>query len=116
MLLEQAIRACFESAQDNQFIYVIPADFPAFEGHFPGNPLLPGVCQCSLCADALGRLNGRPMEIESISRSKFIAPIRPGQRVLITLTSRPDGQIAAELKNPQDGSKFCQLIFSGRNV
>ncbi len=115
MSLEQAISACFESAQGNRFIYVIPADFPAFKGHFPGNPLLPGVCQCGLCADALGRMLGRPMEIASISRSKFIAPIRPSQRILIVLTPRNDGQISAELQNAKNGTKFCQLIFSGRN-
>lgn len=116
MSLEQAFAACFESRQENEFTYVIPVDFPAFKGHFVGNPLLPGVCQFGLCADALGRMLGKPMEIATITRSKFMAPIRPGQRVLLTLDSKTDGQIKAELKNPQDGSKFCQLIFSGRSL
>ena len=116
MPIEQAIAACFESANENQFFYVIAPDFPAFNGHFPGNPLLPGVCQFGLCADALGRMLKTPVEIASISRCKFVAPIRPGQRVQVVLTNRPDGKISAELKNPQVQSRFCQLTFTGRNL
>ena len=116
MSIEQALAACFASAQENQFFYVIPPDFPAFNGHFPGNPLLPGVCQFGLCADALGRMLKKPVKIAAISRCKFVAPIRPGQQVQITLTKRPDGKISAELKNPQDDTRFCQLTVKGRTL
>ena len=116
MSLEKALAACFERADNNQFFYVIPVDFPAFEGNFPGNPLLPGVCQLGLCCDALSRMLGKRVELRSVSRCKFIAPIRPGQKVKITLTPRPDGQTGAELIDPQTGARNCQLIFSGRNV
>ena len=116
MSLEKALAACFQGAQDNRFWYQIPADFPAFNGHFPGNPLLPGVCQLGLCADALGRKLNKRVEVASVSRCKFIAPIRPLDKVQITLVLRPDGQMSAELVDPQDGRKFCQLIFSGRVI
>ena len=114
MSLEKVLAACFQGAQENRFLYQIPADFPAFNGHFPGNPLLPGVCQLGLCADALGRQLRKRVEIAAVSRCKFIAPIRPQDLVQITLTTRPDGQMSAELTNPQDGRKFCQVIFSGK--
>ena len=114
MSIEKALAACFESARENQFFYRVKDDFPAFNGHFPGNPVLPGVCQFGLCADALGRWLGKPMEIAAVVRCKFIAPIRPGKQVVVSLSKRPDGQLSAELKNTQDGTKFCQLVFSGR--
>ncbi len=111
MSIEKIISSYFESAQENKFTYLIPTDSPAFGGHFPGNPLLPGVCQLGLCADALGRKIGKPVEIKSVSRCKFSMPVRPGQRVQVVLTERPDGQILAELMHPQEGNKICKLVF-----
>lgn len=114
MSVETALKNAFVSASGNRFLYHIAPDFPAFNGHFPGNPLLPAVCQMGLCADALSRLTGKPLEIKSVCRSKFMRPVLPGADVQLTLSPRPDGQFLAELADPAHGRKFSQLIFSAR--
>jgi 3-hydroxyacyl-[acyl-carrier-protein] dehydratase len=58
----------------------IAADHPAFQGHFPGNPLLPGV---SLLAEVIEAVL-RDAELSTlvgccprIGIAKFLAPVRP---------------------------------------
>ncbi len=110
MSLETALKNCFLKAQENQFIYIIPPDFPAFEGHFPGNPLLPAVCQTGLCADALSRQAGKTLEIVTVARAKFMRPVLPGARVQIMLLPRQDGKTLCELTDAENGQKFSQII------
>jgi 3-hydroxymyristoyl/3-hydroxydecanoyl-(acyl carrier protein) dehydratase len=71
----------------------IPADHPSFAGHFPGQPLLPGVVVVSLILEALlddpllaQRLGPAP----KLASAKFLAPVRPGS--VLTLQWQPEGQ------------------------
>lgn len=59
----------------------VPIDHPAFAGHFPGQPLLPGV---SLLAEVLEAVMQDAALSAAVGRSprlgtaKFLAPVRPG--------------------------------------
>jgi 3-hydroxymyristoyl/3-hydroxydecanoyl-(acyl carrier protein) dehydratase len=67
-----------------------PPDHPAAQGHFPGNPLIPGAL---LLAGALQEIaGGLGVGLSScrIRSAKFVAPVRPGERVTIEY-SRPAG-------------------------
>lgn len=75
----------------------VPADLPAFEGHFDGDPVLPGVfllerivvAQARAAWPDLGGLRGA-------RRLKFSRPVRPGDALTLRLTRRP-GAVAFEL-------------------
>jgi 3-hydroxyacyl-[acyl-carrier-protein] dehydratase len=66
----------------------IASDHPAFAGHFPGQPLLPGV---SLLAEVLESVLGEPSLAALVGRTprvasvKFLAPVRPGARLVVRL-------------------------------
>lgn len=65
----------------------IGSDHPAFDGHFPGQPLLPGVVLLSEVLEAL--LRAAPEAIGSnprISTVKFLAPVRPGAHLEVRWT------------------------------
>lgn len=73
--------------------WVLAADHPAFAGHFPGEPILPGVAILAAVLDAIGTragLSGR----SHWRVAKFHSPARPGDALLIALTRRAGDQFA----------------------
>lgn len=64
----------------------IAADHPAFDGHFPGQPVLPGV---ALLAEVLEAALREPTLAACIGNAprlavvKFLAPVRPGTSLAI---------------------------------
>lgn len=67
----------------------VPADHPAFAGHFPGRPLLPGVALLSQVLEALlqdaqaaAHLGAAP----TLNTVKFLAPVGPGAALEIRWT------------------------------
>jgi UDP-3-O-[3-hydroxymyristoyl] N-acetylglucosamine deacetylase/3-hydroxyacyl-[acyl-carrier-protein] dehydratase len=86
---------------------------PYFNGHFPGNPVMPGVLQLEAMAQAAGVLvvkynkwAPRPAFFMSADKVKFRKPVRPGDQVRIhaKLLKVRSGKIAiAEVSCSVDG-------------
>jgi 3-hydroxymyristoyl/3-hydroxydecanoyl-(acyl carrier protein) dehydratase len=75
-------------------VFEIPPDHPAFAGHFPGRPLLPGVVLLSLVLEALERqpaLRSRLGPQPRIDSAKFLAPVGPGARLVAQLREHGSG-------------------------
>ncbi len=56
-----------------------------FQGHFPGNPILPGVFQLEMikfCIEALFKVS---LNIRKVNRTKFSRPILPGMSVMVEI-------------------------------
>ena len=73
--------------------FFIGADFPAFSGHFPGNPLLPGVAQIELCLLAASRLAGRALTVKALQKAKFTRPVLPDTKLSIKITADGDRRL-----------------------
>lgn len=61
----------------------IPATHPSLAGHFPGNPVVPGVVLLDEVAAALQRRYDR--RIAGFSQVKFVAPLLPEQIAVLQL-------------------------------
>jgi 3-hydroxymyristoyl/3-hydroxydecanoyl-(acyl carrier protein) dehydratase len=55
----------------------------AFDGHFPGNPLLPGAFQIEMVRLVAESLMDARCTITEVTRAKFSSPIHPGEEVRV---------------------------------
>jgi 3-hydroxymyristoyl/3-hydroxydecanoyl-(acyl carrier protein) dehydratase len=63
--------------------FSIASDHPAFAGHFPGMPVVPGVVLLDEALHALGRMRNLDFSDCRISAAKFLSPVLPGQQLCI---------------------------------
>ena len=61
----------------------VPPDSPWFDGHFPGEPVLPGVAQIGMVFDAISKARNRDLRISGVRRVRFKRMIRPGDQLKV---------------------------------
>lgn len=70
----------------------LPADCPAFDGHFPATPILPAVAQVDW-AIRLARENfALPPHFNSLRSLKFLRIVQPPVRLTLELAPTADGR------------------------
>ncbi|BCS88445.1 3-hydroxyacyl-ACP dehydratase FabZ family protein [Pseudodesulfovibrio sediminis] len=80
--------------------FTFDKDFIGFDGHFPGNPILPAVVQLmagSMAAtEAIDATTGKQVTPVGAGRAKFLKQIAPGDLLKVTgkLKSKKDETIA----------------------
>lgn len=72
---------------------VFQPDHPALQGHFPGNPIIPGAVLLSETLKAIEAGLGISLAPFQIRSAKFLHPARPGDRVLIQFSRTAQGEI-----------------------
>jgi 3-hydroxymyristoyl/3-hydroxydecanoyl-(acyl carrier protein) dehydratase len=70
----------------------IPPESLWFSGHFPGEPILPGIAQLGIAYDAVCKALGCRINISGFSRVKFKKIIRPGDSLKVIITPKEDRQ------------------------
>jgi acyl-coenzyme A synthetase/AMP-(fatty) acid ligase len=90
--------------------FVIDAGHPALAGHFPGNPVVPGVVLLDHAILQIGAALGRPLAVSQVGTVKFLSPVRPGERVEV------DHQMQDEDSAAGLASIRFRLSAGGRDV
>ncbi len=62
-----------------------------FAGHFPDQPILPGVFQLEMARAAAEWTLQRPLWIRAVRKAKFLRPVRPNETVRVNLKLSEDG-------------------------
>ncbi len=62
------------------------AQHKIFEGHFPGQPVLPGVCQLQMVKELLERATAQKLFLSEAGNCKFLQMIDPTQTNVLVIT------------------------------
>jgi 3-hydroxymyristoyl/3-hydroxydecanoyl-(acyl carrier protein) dehydratase len=76
----------------------IAADHPAYAGHFPGQPILPGVVLLDEALFALAAVQGVAAATGQIKSAKFLSPVQSGESLRLDYSSTAPGVFRFELK------------------
>ena len=61
-------------------------DHEVFKGHFPGNPIMPGVCSIQLVKELTEKSVNKKLFLSVVSNVKFMAIINPEKNDMVHLT------------------------------
>jgi len=97
-----------ESNAENEIRAVIqvPAASLWFDGHFPGEPVLPGLAQIGIVFDVIKKASEGELRVLNVSRVRFKRIVRPEDRLEV---------IATPLKKEADAYTF-QIQIQGDQV
>jgi len=93
----------------------IAVDHPAFAGHFPGFPVLPGA---ALLDEALQRISvAHRLDLSrwQIAAVKFLEPVRPGDRLTLEVAA-PPAEFAAPLAEKRATRDVLKFTIRRANV
>lgn len=77
--------------------WTVPLDHPAFAGHFPGTPILPGVVLLDTALQAIAAASGMALDRCEISSVKFLSPANPGDKLEIQHAIAASGTIRFDI-------------------
>ena len=92
---------------DARYAMLIPADHAAFAGHFPGEPIVPGVV---LLDETLYRISDAQRVAAhecAIHSAKFLSAARPGEPLQLVIRHETEQRVAFAIHAPD------RLVASG---
>ena len=68
-----------QTMENNSYRVVVAINprHPIFEGHFPGNPIVPGVCLTQMVKEILENILGKSFTMSKADSIKFTAIVNP---------------------------------------
>ena len=82
-----------------EFVWAVPPDHPAFAGHFPGQPIVPGVVLIDQALLFAAQMRGEAGRAGwQIAQAKFFVPVGPGQTLRFVLHTTPRGAVAVSVR------------------
>ena len=73
----------------------VPMDSPWFTGHFPGEPILPGIALVNMAEQAIlkhAEARNEQIKLHTLRRIRFVQPVRPGETLSISITGEEVGE------------------------
>jgi len=88
---------------------------PAFEGHFPGAPLVPGAVLLDEAVRHLATAEKRSAAGCQIANAKFLSFVRPGEALSVEHERRADGSIRFVIRTPDRAIASGELAWAASN-
>jgi 3-hydroxyacyl-[acyl-carrier-protein] dehydratase len=128
LLLDRVVHMELEPVKKIRAIKNVTKNEPFFQGHFPGNPVMPGVLIIEAMAQAAGMLanldaslqgkTGELYYLVKVDKAKFSRTVIPGDQLILEVTQnrilRRMGFYSCE--GIVDGQRVasCEILCAGR--
>jgi 3-hydroxyacyl-[acyl-carrier-protein] dehydratase len=76
----------------------VARDHPAFDGHFPGHPILPGVVLLGEALAAIEEATGRAPQQWTLASCKFTHPVSPGAPLTLAHERTANGGVRFDIR------------------
>jgi len=96
----------------NTRTWTVPADHPAFAGHFPGQPIVPGVVLVDRAILLAGPLPG----VCRIASAKFFSPVGPGETLQFTFADTAAGSLRCDIRCGERAVASALFSLSGTDA
>jgi len=63
--------------------FIFSQEFTGFQGHFPGRPVLPGVCMIQAVVVMLQVREGKKIRLKEIVLAKFFSSVSCGEKLIV---------------------------------
>jgi len=98
--------------QNFSFELLIAPDHPAFAGHFPGQPIVPGVVLLDLVVQSLAlRIGANPAHWR-LSSTKFLSTVAPGDPLCVLCSLRSGSRLGFDIVSGERKVASGSLLFS----
>jgi 3-hydroxyacyl-[acyl-carrier-protein] dehydratase len=99
---------------------LINEEHEVFKGHFPGNPIMPGVCMMQIIKELTEQITESSLFLQSLSNVKFMALINPFQtpelRLELDVTTTEDNLVKVKNVSYFDETVALKLSSVYRKV
>jgi 3-hydroxyacyl-[acyl-carrier-protein] dehydratase len=114
--LRDELKRCLLSAHaavpgEATLTFSYPESFTGFQGHFPGDPILPGVCVLQSLRIGLEQAWRAPLRLVEIIDARFLSPTKPGDELLFNAreSARDGGVFSVKTKVTRKGARVAEL-------
>jgi 3-hydroxyacyl-[acyl-carrier-protein] dehydratase len=92
------------------------AEHPIYQGHFPNQPVMPGVCMLQLVTELTSKALGQSLQLKKASQAKFLVPVVPEQFPQIQLKTRFVAQEEQMWKVTASIQRAEQIFFKFKGI
>lgn len=103
-----------KKVENDQFIYSISIDskHTIFDGHFPNNPVTPGVVQMEIVKELTGDAIGNTVGLSTMSNCKFLAILNPEENPNVEIQlkiTQEDAEIKVNAVIQNENGAFLKM-------
>ena len=98
----------------------VPMDSPWFSGHFPGEPILPGIALLHMVEQAIlkdAETRNERIKLDTLRRIRFVQPVRPGETISINISGEEVGEeILFSFKATNKENIVCSGVIIAKKI
>ncbi len=93
-------------------IFKVPGELPYFDGHFPGNPILPGVAIVDASLVAISEITKQDLFVKKIKSAKFLDLVQPHDEISLEIAETAPSSWTVTWSKLKDGTphKTAEVI------